>query len=555
MMTVHGSAAASFARLQQAAAPARPETKSGTPDAPALQAASGEALAAAVAGAGLVPAGRAQALADALTGCLDGNALRLTRLGAEWRALACYLPPAAWTLLDGLAGEGGIKSVDVPQAQHGDDLASLAEGLAVLPSLDVLDLPVPRYGAGIDLSGLHPRQRPLALRLHCVRADAWQVTVPAGCRVQAVGSTARQHHLLKPMVSYVDPHGQPTGESHALPGVPYLAKPPASVVEVCQGDTKAARRKALALCTNGLAQFDGKGVQGATHADDRTIWCRHIAWQVGADWRVRRGLQQIGMPAAMSYEAYATPEALRAHVQPQTEAAYQRDFAREAVAVFTDRRFGEALQAQFDALSPGQDRIFLLVTLGHAMTLELRRKGRHCIVTFYDPNVSTLPLKLLVSDPSQLGAFSLRDLFGPGYDRYVPLAAFVTGALFATGSDSERGSGPCRLHGFSQEVIGSREGLFWLLHCGATGDIYRSVEAIVAIDGGKDIALLLARLSTLYEGFSGVRDARARKRQDTLDAYVQAIRRHALALVGEEGVAQLLKDAQPGDADTATPAK
>lgn len=553
MMTVHGSAAAAFALAQQAASRARPETKSDTPDAPAVQPVSRQGLAAAV--AALVTPERTQALADALADCLDGNALRLSRLDAPWRRLVCDLPPAAWTLLDGLAGEGGIRSVEVPQADRGDDLASLAAGLAVLPGLQVLDLPVPRSGAGIDLSGLHACPRPLLLRLHCVRADAWRVTVPTGCRVHAIGAMARQHHLLKPRVSYVDSQGQATGESHALPGVPYLAKPPPSIVEACQGDTKAARRKALALCTNGRAQFEGKGVQAAAYPDDRTIWCRHIAWQVGDEWRERRGLQQIGMPAAMSYEAYATPEALSAHVKAPTQKGYQRDLAREAVAVFTNRGFGHALQAQFDTLPANQDRVFLLVTLHHVMALELRRKAGNCILTCYDPNVSTVPLKLLVSDPAQLKAFSLHDLLERRHGLYVPLSAFVAGALFASGSDSERGSGPCRLHGLSEDVMASREGLFWLMHSGATGDIDRSVQAIVAGTGGKDTALLMARLSTIHEGCSGVLDALARDRQATLDAYVQAIRRHALPVIGQEGVAYLLQDVPPHATDKPSPSK
>lgn len=555
MMSFHGSAAAAFfARLQQGASSHRPETKSDTPDAPTLPSQPPlQGLADVV--ATLVPAGQAQGLADALADCLDGHTLRLTRLDARWSRVVCSLPPAAWTLLDGLAGEGGIRRVDVPQADHADDLASLAQGLAVLPSLDILDLPVPRYGRGLDLSALHASRRPLALRLHCVRADTWQVTVPQGCQVQAVGVLARQHHLLKPTVSYVDSLGQPTGESHALPGVPYLAKPPSWIVDACQGDTKAARKVALGLSTNGSARFeskvDGKGVQTAAEPGDRTIWCRHIASKVGEDWRVRRGLQQVGMPAKMSYDPYSTPEALRAHVGPETQDSYHRDLAREAVAVFTDLGLGEALQAQFEALSPGQERIFLLVTLSHVLTLELRRKGGNCILTLYDPNVSTLPLKLLVSDPSQLRAFSLRDLLTTRYANYVPLVAFVTGALFACGAGSERGSEPCRLHGMSEEVIASREGLFWLLHGGAVGDIDRSVQAIVASHGDRDIPMLVARLSTLYEGYSGVADAMSRQRKATVKAYVDAILRHALPVVGMEGVEILLRDTQPGTTGTA----
>lgn len=553
MMTVHGSAAAAFACLQPGASSARPETKSDTPDAPVLQPASRKALAAAV--AGLVPDERAQALADALAACLDGNTLRLTQLDAEWHRLVCYLPPEAWALLDGLAGEGGIIRLDVPQAVHSDELELLAQGLAVLPSLAILDLPVPRSGCVIDLSALHARPQPLALRLHCLRVDAWRITVPQDCRVRALGPLVRQQHLLKPRVSYVDRHGQPTGESHALPGVLYLAKPPEWVVEACKGDQKAARRQALTLNTNGRVQFEGKGVPTTADPADRTIWCRHIAWQVGEDWRVRRGLQQVGMPAKMSYEPYSTPDALGAHVGPDTQAAYERDLGREAVAVFTDHGFGEALQAQFDTLSPGQERIFLLVTMKHAMTLELRRKGRHCIVTRYDPNVSTLPLKLLVSDSSHLRTFTLRDLLGTGYGDYVPLSAFVPGAMFASGPDSERASGPCSLHGFSGEVMGSREGLYWLLRSGATGDIDRSVEAIVASADAKDLPLLLARLSTWNEGYSGLVDALFWKREDTVDAYIQALQRHALPLVGEEGVAQLLKALTPGGLDTSAPSK
>jgi len=552
MMSVHGSAAAAFACLQPGGSGARPETKSDTPDAPPLLPLSRQGLACAV--AGLAPAGRAQALADALADCLDGNALCLSRLGPPWSRLACDLPPAAWTVLDGLAGEGGIARVVLPQADRDDDLEGLAAGLAVLPSLDILDLPVPRYGLGIDLSALRASLRPLAVRLHCVRAAAWQVTVPQGCRVVAFGSAARQHLLFKPRVSYVDSRGQATGESHALPGVPYMAKPPASIVDTCKGDAKAARLQALALCTNGRAQFDGPGEATVADPGDRTIWCRHIACQVGEDWRVRRGLQQVGMPAAMSYEPYASAEALRAHVKPATQALYDRDIAREAVAVFTDRGFGEALQAQCEALSPGQDRVFMLDLLDHAMALELRRKGRHCIVTCYDPNISTLPLKLLVSEPSQLAAFSLRDFVGSAFPSYVPLAAFVTGALFAAGSDSERGAQPCRLHGFSEDVIGSREGLFWLLHCGATGAIDRSVEAIVAGSRHEDTALLLARLSTLNARYSGMFDALNRKRQDTADAYVQAILRHALPVLGAESAALLLQGSFLGQEPSAFPA-
>ncbi len=540
MMTVHGSAAAAYACLQPGATAARRETKSDTPDGPLQPSAAREALAAAV--AGLVPDGRAQPLADALAACLEGNALCFTRLDAQWHGLVCYLPTEAWSLLDGLAGEGGIVRVAVPQAVHSDELELLAQGLAVLPALAHLDLPVPRSGGAIDLSAMHARQQPLVLRLHCVRPDGWRITVPQDCRVQATGPVARQAHLLKPKVAYVDRQGQPTGESHALPGVPYLAKPPESVVEACQGDAKAARRMALGINTNGRAQFDGKGGLSGDAPADRTIWCRHIAWKVGEDWRVRRGLQQVGMPATMSYEPYSTPGALAAHVEPEVQAAYDRDFGREAAAVFTDRGFGEALQVQFDTLAPGQERIFLLATMQHAMTLELRRKGRHCIVTQYDPNVSTVPLKLLVSDPSDLRAFALGDLLGPRYQDYVPLAAFVPAALFASGGASERASGPCRLHGFTPDVLASREGLYWLLRSGAATDIDRAVQAIVAIAEGKDNALLMARLSARYEGYSGLVDALFWRRRETVDAYIQAIQRHALPVIGEAGVAYLLED-------------
>jgi hypothetical protein len=103
--------------------------------------------------------------------------------------------------------------------------------------------------------------------------------------------------------------------------------------------------------------------------------------------------------------------------------------------------------------------------------------------------------------------------------------------------------------------MGSREGLYWLLRSGATGDIDRSVEAIVASADAKDLPLLLARLSTWNEGYSGLVDALFWKREDTVDAYIQALQRHALPLVGEEGVAQLLKALTPGGLDTSAPSK
>lgn len=543
MMTFNASSAAAFARQQPVASCARLETKSDTPDGSAIQLQPLDGLAATL--VAVAPAGRAQALADAITQCLDGNTLRLTRLDAEWKPTVCQWPAEAWTRLDGLAGEGGIVRVDLPCADECEEVATLAARLALLPSLEVLHLAVPRFGSDIDLSALHALQRPLSLQLYCLRAGPWRVTVPQDTQLRALGEGTRRHHPLKPTVSYVDRHGQPTGKAHALPGIPYLAKPPASIVDACQGDTKAARQVALGLNTNGRAQFDGKGASSTDDLEARTIWCRHIAWQVGAEWRERRALQRAGERVTMSYEPYATPKALKAHVKPETQARYQRDLAREAVALFTDYGFGQALEAQFDGLPPGQERIFLLVTFNHAMTLEVRRKGGHCIVTCYDPNVSTVPIKLLVTDASQLSRLTLGDLLGSRHRDYVKHGQFVAGALYACGPDSARDSALCRLYDFTGEVIGSGEGLYWLMHCGATGDIDRSVQGIVASQRPTDTAFLMDQLSACHQGFSGLMDALAHKQHGTVDAYVQAIRRHALPILGEAGVAQLLKDIPP----------
>lgn len=544
-MSVHGSAAAAFARLQQVSSSAVPETKSSTPDGLPADEASVEALAAAV--SELVPSGREHDFAQALVACMTGGELRLQGLEPAWRPLAYALTPAAWALLDRMAGEGGIVRVGLAQAGRSEDIPGLARGLAMLPGLTHLDLPVPRCGPAIDLSSLHASGRPHVLRLHCVRADAWRVTVPAGCRVHASGPVARQLHLLKPTVSYINAAGQPTGERHALSGVPYLGKPPASIVAASSGDQKAARRLALEINTNGTTQFDDEGVAPTESAEARTIWCRHIAWKVGDDWQERRALQKSGAPAKMSYEPYVTPQALRAHVKRDTEVNLGRDLSLEPVALFTDTGWGQALQAQFDSLPPGQARAYLLVTLSHAMTLEVQRKGGNCIVTCYDPNVSTLPVKLLVCDPSHLRGVTLAQLLACWHPRYVPSGTRVSGALFALGGANPPSGEPGRLYGFDDEVLASREGLYWLVSRGVAGAIERSVEAIVAAHRDKPHSLLRVRLSTAHEGFNGLLDAVNQQRTSAAAAYIDAVLRHALPVLGVDATSELLAGLHLGD--------
>lgn len=536
MMNVSGSAAQAFAASPLVSRSQRAESKSDTPDATSSHETATGSLAALV--AGLVPAGREEALASALIACLNGSTLQLTRLDPSLRPLAFALPPAAWTLLDGLAGQG-IAWVEVPQPARSEDIPVLARGLAVLPWLCVLELPVPRSGQAVDLSALHATGRPQDLRLGYLRAEAWQVTVPAGCQVQASGPALRTHHLFKPVVTYVDTCGQPTGERHALAGIPYRAKPAASIVRAAEGDLQSARLRALALNTNGKARFEADATVPADDLYHRTIWCRHMAWQVGRDWQARRGLQQVGMPVSMSYEPYASPEALRAHVSRESDAQYDQLRRRGASDLFTANAFGEALQAHFDTLPPGGERVFMLTTCLHAMTMELRRKGRHGILTFYDPNISTLPLKLLVTQPSELRRLSLRDLLAGSYRDYVPAVALVAGSLFDLEPEGKHPRAPARLHGFDDSLLASSEGLHWLLAYGASGDIERAVQRIVAASGDSPY-LVLAKACAYLESRSGLVQAISWQLNAAADALVDALLRHALPVLGIDLTARAL---------------
>lgn len=483
---------------------------------------------------GCVAPGLEIGLADALLACLGGSTLQLRRLDPAWLTHLPAIGPAAWCVLDTQA-PGGISAVDLPAVAEDGHLSRLALGLAELPALRSIDLSVPRAGRAIDLSCLHALRGPLSLHLDCHRADGWQVTVPTGCRIDVRGAAMRQLHAAKPVVRYVDGQGRPTGEHHALEGIAYWGKPPASIVAACGGDLDLAHARAKAVNLNGKARFDGEAPLTSGDQPQRKIVCRHITLQVLTDWQLCSGWRRIGREAKASYEPYTRVESLQQHVPARTEGAGQRLMRRPATAVFRDRAFGQVLQAQLAQIEPDGERRFMLHTQCHAMALALRRTHGRCVVTLHDPNVSALPLKL-VATPAQLEGILLRDLLARSYPAYLPPGAGDTAVLRAFGPPQ---GGGVQVHGFDDAFLASGAGLHWLLSAGATDPIERSVRRMVQ-DCAGDPRVLTERLSAQVLGYSGLNNAVALGYAATAEALVAAVLTHAAPHLDVESLAAVL---------------
>jgi hypothetical protein len=124
-----------------------------------------------------------------------------------------------------------------------------------------------------------------------------------------------------------------------------------------------------------------------------------------------------------TYENYHTKESIAKHTLPSTD-----HFFYPITSVLTDNHlvevscFGQFLAQRLAAMATGENQYFFMVSLEHAMALEIRKKldpysapysaphsAPYYVINFYDPNMTASHLRLVLLQPEDAAHLTLEN--------------------------------------------------------------------------------------------------------------------------------------------------
>lgn len=488
---------------------------------------------------GHVPHQHESEIADDLLACIHESTLDLRRLNPKRIACAYTLPAATWAMLDRLA-PGGIHTVQMPPAASAGDLPVLARALSGLQDLRQLDLPVPRAGERLDLSQLRLGY-PDSFHLHlAVTRDAdWLVKAPQHSHVHARGADAVAFDPNRSLVVYADAAGALTGEHHPLGDTVRLRTPPALLEHKPSRDDlqPPGYWNHLSISTNGRAFFQDDPDAPIEVTDNRIV-CRHITIWVLEQWRRLEADATKSGSLPQVYERLATPDSVRAHVLPWTERMYTQTWAQRPVALFTSAGFGAALRSQFDQMTAGAYRRFMVSTTTHAVALQLHVKplgapGRKAqdrfVITGFDPNTSVVDRSLALPTPADFERLPFSEWAWKDWDtrdrQDDPSLEPVVRLWEYPGIDgapAPRRAQDVELHGITEDDLRSPGMLHSLLTAGVAALIPRWVNAVVR--NWEAASLPLAGMMACYlRGISAHGNGIAERRQEEMAALLGSL--------------------------------
>ena len=435
-------------------------------------------------------------IADDLLECIHDATVDLRRLNPAWIASAYALPEATWAMLDRLV-PGGIHTVQMPPAASAGDLPVLARALSGLKDLRQLDLPVPRAGERLDLSGLRLGY-PDSFHLHlaATRNADWLVKVPQHSHVHAERGDAVAFDPNRSLVVYADAAGALTGEYHPLGDTVRFRTPP-TLLEHKQsrdGHPAATGWGHRAINTNGRAFFQDDA-EGPIDVRDNRIVCRHITIWVLEQWRRLEADATQARAPQQAYERLATPDSVREHVRPWTERAYLKTWTQRPAALFTSAGFGAALRSQFDQMTAGAYRRFMVCTTDHAVALQLHVRplgnpGRpvkdRFMITAFDPNTTVMDRSLALPAPADFEGVRFSEWAWANWDdkdRAGDPSLEPVIALWEypgiDGAATPRRAQDVEIHGITEDDLRSPGLLHTLLCSGVAALVPRWVNAVV----------------------------------------------------------------------------
>lgn len=425
-----------------------------------------------------------EAMAVELLRRIAGPELNLDGLEPPLKQFVGAMPPEAWQAIQGhahAAGGEGIKSVCLDAALASNRL--VLQGLRELQTLEGVFMAVPAEGTYIDFGGLQSRDRPgrSVLPKIILRGDApkalW-LKVPLGVTVEAHGQS--RPGLWPSLVCYVDSAGAPIGQPRPVHGQIHANMATEfSLPGVFPTDDPQLRAHAIRLNLS-TEMSDG----------DQAV-CRHLS----AQW-----LNDHLDGAPLSYKAYSTPEAIRAHVPTSVNSDLARMAEQGSCALYTPDQFGSMVADRFAGMQAGDKRLFAVSTGGHMLGLQLLvRETSHggvtrCehVVHLYDPTYTAKheEVTLVGGDLSLLRSKRLAD-FCPDKEAerdYFANGRYTVGSLFAWPPGPARQQGtplPVSVH-VSPQDMATAGFLYAALEDGHVALVRQSLSALRTQGFGMD---------------------------------------------------------------------
>lgn len=379
------------------------------------------------------------------------------------------LPAAAWRALDQMALARGqaVTRVILPPPVTTGELSGVARGLGELPALQQLHAHLPAGQESFSLAGARlardprtgtPATADVVLTLDGELGHLQDVRTPTNVKARAADQAQDGPVPRGIKVQLVNDDGRVVGR-RTLANLGYSRRAQELEAQArLQGasdDEAADVAQAMAMTLNlntqaSFGQADRKGEPLAPLVDHGdAIVCRHL----GPQWLDDREAYQRDRMAKdskagprFSMAPMTSVEGLAGHVEPATEVAARAMWHGQRIeGLFSLHRFGQALATECAAMLPGQVRRFAVGTVNHFMSAELQvkekyidaRPNREYVVSFYDPNVTALPQRLVVHDLEDLARRPLARWIGEAaqYAYFGPGPARV-GTLVRWGSDA-----------------------------------------------------------------------------------------------------------------------